>query len=263
MKLKSLFSLEKKIVLITGGAGYLGTSMSEALAEAGAIVIIASRSEKRCKALAEKLDKLYNTNCRGFLLDVTSQDCIKKVVESIIQEFGRIDILVNNASFSDPAKIEDMSCEQWINGMEGTINSVFRVSHVVIPRMITQRQGNIINISSMYGVVSPDPRIYGTSTFSNPANYSIGKAAILHFTRYYAVHLAPYGIRVNAISPGPFPHRKIQSEKWFMQNLSNKVPLGRIGQPDELKGAIIYLASSASSYVTGHNLVVDGGWTIW
>jgi len=115
----------------------------------------------------------------------------------------------------------------------------------------------------MYGVVSPDPRIYGDSGYDNPPNYGAGKAAIIQFTRYAACHLAAKGIRVNAISPGPFPNPKVQENKWFISNLKNKVPLGRIGQPGDLKGAVVFLASEGSSYITGQNIVVDGGWTVW
>jgi gluconate 5-dehydrogenase len=123
--------------------------------------------------------------------------------------------------------------------------------------------GVIINISSMYGIVSPDSRIYGDSGYNNPPDYGAGKAAIIQFTRYSACHLACDGIRVNTISPGPFPGAEVQQNKTFMSNLENRVPLGRIGRPDDLKGAVVFLASNASSYVTGQNIVVDGGWTVW
>ena len=115
----------------------------------------------------------------------------------------------------------------------------------------------------MYGIVSPNPVIYDGTDYANPVNYGAGKAALLQLTRFAAVHLAGKGVRVNAISPGPFPSPAVQRNTTFIKRLEEKVPLGRIGQPEELKGAVVFLASDAASYITGHNLVVDGGWTIW
>lgn len=129
--------------------------------------------------------------------------------------------------------------------------------------MLEKRKGTILNIASMYGVVSPNPEIYGTSGQNNPANYGAGKAAIIQFTRYLACHYGRKGIRANSISPGPFPNDQTQLNKEFIAQLSNKTALGRIGLPDELKGAVLLLVSSAGSYITGQNLAVDGGWTAW
>jgi gluconate 5-dehydrogenase len=129
--------------------------------------------------------------------------------------------------------------------------------------MEAKKQGVIINISSMYGIVSPDPRIYGDSGYNNPPDYGAGKAGIIQFTKYAACHLAAKGIRVNAVSPGPFPGAEVQKNEAFITNLKNKVPLGRIGQPADLKGVVVFLASDASSYITGQNIIVDGGWTVW
>jgi gluconate 5-dehydrogenase len=129
--------------------------------------------------------------------------------------------------------------------------------------MKRQNAGSIINIASMYGIVSPNPALYRGTEFFNPANYGSGKAAIIQFSRYTACFFAKYGIRVNAISPGAFPNQKVQKDQIFLERLCEKVPLGRIGQPEELKGAVVFLASRAASYITGINLVVDGGWTAW
>ena len=178
------------------------------------------------------------------------------------KKFGRIDILVNNAFFCPWILLEEVSEKQWLEGLDGTINGVFRCTQAVIPYM-KKRGGSIINIASMYGIVSPDPRIYGNSGQNNPPGYGAGKAAIIQFSKYTACHLAGKNIRVNSISPGAFPNRNIQKNKKFISNLKNKIPLGRIGQPDEIQGAVVFLASDASSYVTGQNVVVDGGWTAW
>lgn len=263
MNVMELFSLKGKVALITGGAGYLGSAISEGLAEAGANIIIASRDESRCKKLAERLSKGYNVCAIGMALDIRSMDSIRDCMRESNRKMGAIDILLNNAAFSGQGKIETMSPEDWLKGIDGTIHSVFRCTQAVVPYMEARKYGVIINISSMYGIVSPDPWIYGNSGYDNPPNYGAGKAAILQFTRYAACHLATKGIRVNAISPGPFPNPEVQENQWFISNLKNKVPLGRIGQPYELKGAVVFLASEASSYITGQNIVVDGGWTAW
>ncbi len=256
------FNLKGRVALVTGGAGHLGTSISEGLAEAGANVVVASRDEDKCKKLAEKLSTKHNVGAMGVALDIRSMPVIKDCMERVNREMGAIDILVNNAS-SGRGKFVTMSEQDWMEGIDGTINGVFRCTQAVLPYMETRKHGAIINISSMYGVVSPDPHIYGSSGQDNPPNYGAGKAAILQFTRYLACNLAEKGIRVNAITPGPFPRPANQQNQEFLSNLKKKVPLGRIGQPDEIKGAVVFLASEASSYITGQNIVIDGGWTVW
>jgi len=263
MNVMKLFSLRGKVAIVTGGAGHLGSAISEALAEAGANLVVASRNEGNCKARASRLARDYKVKAMGIALDARSMDSISNCIKTVNGEMGAIDILVNNAVFSKQGPIETISEQDWVEGIDGTLNSVFRCTQAVIPYMEARKSGIIINISSMYGLVSPDPRIYGDTGYDNPANYGAGKAAILQFTRYAACHLAGKGIRVNAITPGSFPSPEVQKNKWFIANLENKVPLGRIGQPDDLKGVVVLLASAASSYITGQNIVVDGGWTAW
>ncbi|MBA7689003.1 3-oxoacyl-[acyl-carrier-protein] reductase FabG [subsurface metagenome] len=263
MNVMELFSLKDKVAIVTGGTGHLGSAISEGLAEAGANVVIASRKKDRCRELAEALSKKHKIRAIGTALDIRSMDAVRDCMRKVNGEMGAIDILINNAAFSKQGNIETMAEQDWLEGIDGTINSVFRCTQAVVPYMEAEKYGVIINISSMYGVVSPDPRIYGDSGYDNPPNYGAGKAAILQFTRYAACHLAAKGIRVNAISPGPFPNPEVQRNQWFISNLEKKVPLGRIGQPYELKGAVVFLASEASSYITGQNIVVDGGWTAW
>lgn len=258
-----MFSLKGKTAIVTGGAGHLGTAFSEALAEAGANVVIASKNKKKCMELAERLRNEYDIAAVGMEIDVSSLNSITKCWEEVYLKTESIDILVNNATYGASGSIEMLSEDDWAKGIDGTINNVFRCTKAVIPYMKQQKSGAIINISSMYGNVSPDPRIYGDSGFDSPPNYGAGKSAIVQFTKYCACHLADYGIRVNCISPGPFPNPEVQKEKWFIKNLNNKNPLGRIGQPSDLKGIAILLASDASSYMTGQNIFVDGGWTVW
>lgn len=244
MKKEEIFDLSGKVAIVTGGAGHLGTAMSEALREAGAEVIVASR----------------NSECK---LDISSRESIKDCFADVAKKYGKIDILVNNASYGAANDLEHLTDEEWQKSFDGIVASAFRTTQEIIPYM-KESGGAIINIASMYGIVSPDLSIYGDKMMVHPANTASAKAALIHFTKYCAVALAKYKIRVNAISPGPFPKPEVEEKyDWFIKKLSDKNPTGRIGQPDELKGAVVFLASDSASYVTGHNLVVDGGWTIW
>jgi NAD(P)-dependent dehydrogenase (short-subunit alcohol dehydrogenase family) len=261
--LKDLLSLRNQTALISGASGHLGKAISESLAECGANLVLAGRNLEDNQRLADKLSKEHKVNCFAISLDVSNRESIANCVKLSLKEYGKIDILVNNASYGTTGKMETMSDEQWELGIDGTINQVFRLTNSILPSMIKQGYGNIINISSMYGVVSPNPEIYGDSGQNNPPNYGVGKAAIIQFTKYIACHYGDQGIRANSISPGPFPKPEVLKNDDFVKQLSRKNPLGRVGRPEELKGAIAYLASDASSFVTGHNLNVDGGWTAW
>lgn len=265
MHVMEMFSLEGNTAIVTGGSGHLGSAMSEALAEAGANVVIASRNEKKCSDLAQSLNENYGIKSIGLELDISSRKMIRDCFKKACEMMGSINILINNAAFVANEDSEWTKQKHWERGIEGTIGGVFVCTQEILQYFDHDRNGysSIINIASMYGLVSPDPNIYGDSGLDNPPIYGAGKAAIIQFTRYTACHLASLGVRVNCISPGPFPNPEIQNNHMFISNLERKVPLGRIGQPHELKGAVVFLASRASSYITGHNLVVDGGWTAW
>lgn len=259
-----LFDLTGKTVLITGGAGHLGTAMSRALAAYHAHVFIASRDGERCRQLAESLAREYGANCDGISLDILSENSIRSCVNRLLEETGRIDVLINNASFSPAGYFEDITEDIWKEGIDGTAGGVFRMCSAVIPHMVRQGQGNIINISSMYGKVSPNPEAYrGEVRLNSPACYGAGKAAILQLTRYIAGYYGERGIRCNCISPGPFPSKAVQETEWFIKNLSEKTMLKRIGRPEDLCGALMLLASDAGAYITGADICVDGGWTAW
>ena len=262
--MEKLFSLKGKNILVPGGAGYLGTAMCEALASYGATLFIASRNEDGCKQLAEHLANEYGVLCKGASIDVSSEESIHRCVKNILESHGRIDVMVNNAAFSVNGYFDDLTETMWKMGIDGTVNSVFRMCSAVLPHMERQGYGNIINISSMYGMVSPDPDSYrGEVRFNNPACYGAGKAAVLQLTRYIAGYYGQKGIRCNSISPGPFPSKEVQQTRWFVDGLANKTMLKRIGQPKDLAGVIVLLASDASQYITGTNICVDGGWTAW
>ena len=258
--LNKLFSLTGKVALVTGGYGHLGTAITEALAEAGATVYVLGRSQEKFEEAFQniKSDKLIFLSC-----DISETASIANAFRQVQQIQGRIDVLVNNAFYSKGQQPEQLTDEEWAYGIDGNLNSVYRCIREVIP-YLKDNGGRIINVSSMYGMVSPDFSIYEESPASlNPPHYGAAKAGVLQLTRYFACYLGKYNITVNAVTPGPFPNEKVQQDKAFIRQLERKNPLHRIGKPEDLKGAFVYLASDASAYMTGQNMVLDGGWTAW
>lgn len=261
--LKSLFDMAGKTAVITGGAGWLGTALTEAIAEQGARTYIASRDkEKRAQVIA-RIEKLVpGADVRGVDIDIADRASIDACFASIAAENeGKIDVLINNAYAGRRKSIEEVNEADWAFTIDMGLTGYLRCIQAALPYLRESGHGNIINVSSMYGMVAPYPELYEGNDFLNPPAYGAAKAAVLQLTRYSAVHLSKYGIRVNSLSPGPFPSPTVQQDKTFIGRLSAKSPLQRTGQPHELKGAIAYLASDASSFVTGQNIVVDGGWT--
>ncbi len=252
------FDLKGKVAVVTGGYGHLGQALSLGLLETGAKVIVAGRKKTEFARVfgSKKKDVFFEE------IDISSTASIKSGFKQIVTKYRSLDVLVNNAFYSAGNFPDVMSDEEWALGIDGTLNSVFRCVREVIPHMKRSRSASIINISSMYGVVVPDFKIYEDHPqYFNPPNYGVAKAGVIQLTRYYANFLAGQNIRVNCISPGAFPAERKQNKE-FVKKLLSKIPLKRIGHPDDLKGAVVFLASQASSYMTGQNLVIDGGWTI-
>jgi gluconate 5-dehydrogenase len=269
----NLFDISEKTILITGAAGFLGSCITQGFLKQGARVVLLSRSDNlkiQCEEYKRQFD---NNKINYYQIDFYNTSEFKLLLETIVNEY-KIDILINNAydlskntGFNSPdGNLENSSQDQWRMAFDSGIYWAVLTTQIIGQQFISKNiSGSIINISSMYGIVAPDPEIYNDSELLNPASYGVGKAGILAFTRYVASFWGKYNIRCNAISPGPFldiqdsdsPHKKK-----FIENLNNKTVLGRTGQPQELIGALIFLSSNASSYITGHNLVIDGGWTI-
>jgi len=264
---QEIFSLQRRTCLVTGAGGYLGSSMALAIASAGGFVYLAGRDIDKLDSVKTKIKK--NGGCsRSLSLDLTDRESIQKCVKTIREEHGSLDILINNAYAGTTGPFHKIVSDDFLNayqvGMCGVVNLIDEALPLLKKCATKDRMSSIINIASMYGVVSPVPKIYGNSGHDNPPSYGAMKAALIHYTKYAAANLARENIRVNAISPGAFPRPSVEiSMPDLWSKLNSMQPLERIGRPEELQGAVLFLASNASSYVTGHNLVVDGGWTIW
>lgn len=264
MDFKNIFSLHGKTVVVTGGAGYLGSAMSEIVAAYGANLYILGNNVKKNASLATKLKKIYDLSiCESVIFNIDNDEIVAEAFRNIVAKTGKIDVLINNAAYSSSRPLHECTTEEWEKGINGTINGVYRVTRCALSYMLKQNSGNIINIASMYGMVAPDMGIYGDSGQNNPASYGAGKAAIIQLTRYIAAVYAKNGIRANSVSPGAFPNKVVQGDTRFISELCRKNPMHRIGKPDDLQGIILYLASDASGYTNGQNIAVDGGWTAW
>ncbi|HZW99980.1 MAG TPA: SDR family oxidoreductase [Trueperaceae bacterium] len=269
---KDLFDLSGKVAVVTGGVGILGTHFCRALAEFGANVAVVDLDEEKARAAAAELTSAYGTKCLGVACDVADPASVTAMVDKVVSELGGIDVLHNNAASKSAdldaffAPFERYSLDEWRRITAVNIDGMFLVAQAVGGQMIRQgRGGSIIQTSSVYGIRGSDKRIYEGSFYlgrqiSNPVVYSTSKAAVTGLTRQLATDWAEYGIRVNTLVPAGVESG--QNEE-FKRRYSNRVPMNRMAQPHEMTGAVVYLASNASSYVTGQMLVVDGGLSAW
>jgi len=272
----SLFSLEGKTVVLTGAAGFLGRTFGRVLLCNGARVIALGRSETLDKQAAEWIAEFGLDRVASHRVDMYDLPALEKVLDSIAAREPSVEILINNAhelgpktGFNSPnGTLEAAPVDQWMRHFTSGVYWPALTVQKLGPGMKARRKGSIINISTMYAIVAPSPHLYEGTNFLNPPGYSAAKAAMLAFTRYVASFLGSYGIRANAILPGPFSNTQdpgpnsVHDSDFFLERLAQRTCLGRIGRPEELAGALVFLASDASSYVTGHALVVDGGWTV-
>ena len=274
---KNFFNLKNQIIVITGGSGFLGSEFSSTLSDVGAIPIILDKNNASLELLKKKFIKRKR---RGFffLVDLNNETKVNVVINSIIQKYRKIDCLINAAGFTGEdmlktdsnffEKFENYDFRLWQKSLNGNLSSTFILTKSVAKYMLKRKKGSIINIASDVGIISPDHRIYEADkkinykgvNFNTPLSYSVAKSGIISMTRYLATYWAKKGIRVNCVSPAGVYKKH---NKKFVEQLSEKIPMGRMAKREELTGAIIYLCSDASSFVTGHNLVVDGGRTIW
>ena len=268
---KRLFDLSGKASIVTGGVGILGRHFCRGLAEFGANVAVVDLDEGQASEFARELAADYGIQAAGIACDVSDQGSVVAMVEGAVSRFGRIGILLNNAASKSKnldaffATFENYSLDEWRNVMAVNIDGMFLVAQAVGKHMVKHGGGSIIQTSSIYGVLASDSRIYEGSFYlgqqiSNPAVYSASKAAVVGLTRHLAACWAEKGIRVNTLVPGGVESGQNDT---FKSKYSARVPMNRMAQAHEMVGAVIYLASGASSYVTGQCLVVDGGLSAW
>lgn len=268
---KSLFDLRGRVAVVTGGAGLLGAHFCAGLAEHGADVAVVDLYEDAAVELAASLTGRFGTRAVGIGCDVSDPSAVDAMVVQVMGTLGTINILHNNAaSKSDDlsaffAPSEDYDIDEWRKIMSVNLDGLFLVARAVGKQMIRQGSGSIIQTASIYGVVGPDNRIYEGSHYlgreiNTPAVYAASKGGVVALTRYLATTWAQHGVRVNTLTPGGVESGQNET---FTSKYAARVPMGRMGQPHEMVGALVFLASDASSYVTGQNLVVDGGLTAW
>lgn len=256
-----MFDLSGRVALITGASGWLGASLAAALAEAGCRVITASRELDKARESASKLPGPQAGNHLAVQLDHLDEASIHSGFDHAVKLAGHIDILVNNGNKGTNRDLYDVTGQEFKDHLGNAVGYFLLARRVHDHAVASKRPATVIMLGSMYSLVGSYPDAYKDIQFASPVAYHTLKGGIVQMTRHLAVYWAKDDVRVNTLSPGPFPAPAIPRE--MVRRLSEKSPVGRMGQPHELKGALVFLASDASNYVTGHNLVVDGGWTAW
>jgi 2-deoxy-D-gluconate 3-dehydrogenase len=275
MTIQQKFDLTGRVAIVTGGVGLLGAEFCRTLAEAGAAVVAVDLNGPASQAVS---DSLTNSGYKALAVptDITQPDSVNALVEKTLSTFGRLDILVNSAALDPkfdpeavskgitPGAFEDYPLDLWNSALNVNLTGMFLMTQACVKPMIEQgKKGSIINICSTYGLNGPDQRIYikdGKRVAFKPVYYTVTKAGVMGFTKYLAAYYAGTEIRVNALTPGGVFNNH---EEYFVKNYSAKTIIGRMANKDEMNGALLFLASDASSYMTGNNVIVDGGWTAW
>ena len=267
---KRLFDLSGRVAIITGGAGVLGREHAESVTEFGGVAVIADIRSEDSEKVASAINAVRPGQAMAIPVDITDRASVDEMVRRVIERFSRIDILINNAAFTVRhgqavgkgyfTPFEEYPLELWEMALRTNLTGMFLCTQSVGRIMVQQRRGVVLNVASDLSLISPDHRIYEGETFNTPISYVVSKTGVLGFTRYLATYWAKHNIRVNAISPaGVFDGHS----PTFVQRLSSLIPLGRMAARDEYRGAVLFLVSDASSFMTGGNLVVDGGRTSW
>lgn len=265
--LKQLMQLENRKAIVSGGAGHIGLAISEALLELGATVLLLDVDAVGCSSQVESLGSLYGrSRVRSQVCDLADESATRQVMQSAIAELGGLGILVHSAAFVGTTRMpgwavsfEEQTVDAWDAAMRISVTSAFVMAQEAKEALSASRHGSVILLSSIYGLVAPDMRLYEGTSMANPAAYGASKGGLLQLTRYLASILAPH-VRVNAITPGGVWRNQPDA---FHERYRQRTPLQRMATEEDVKGAVAYLATDLSAYVTGQNLVVDGGWTAW
>jgi NAD(P)-dependent dehydrogenase (short-subunit alcohol dehydrogenase family)/CMP-N-acetylneuraminic acid synthetase len=264
--LHDMLSLDGRVAVVTGGAGHLGRTMAAALAEAGAGVAVVDVDEAAAGKVADEIARAYGVPTLGLAADLSDEIATRAIPGRVVSALGRLDILVNNAAYVGTSGLtgwavpfEQQSSDTWRKALEVNLTAVFNLTQASREALLASGSGSVINIASIYGIVGPDLDLYEGTTMGNPAAYAASKGGLVQFTRWCATVLAPH-IRVNAITPGGIFRNQNPA---FLNRYVSRVPLKRMAVEDDFQGAVAYLASDLSKYVTGQNLVVDGGFSVW
>lgn len=264
--LRELRDLQGRVALITGGGGHIGAVAGEALAELGAAIVVLDVEQELCSRVAEKIHGEFGVETLPLVIDLADEGIVRSVPKTILDRFGRLDILINCAAFVGTSNLKgwavpflEQRSDIWKSVLDVNLTAPFILVQACAEILKKSRHGSVVNISSIYGVVGPDMHMYEDTNLGNPAAYAASKGGLLQLTRWLATTLAPE-VRVNAITPGGVWRSQ---PKAFHERYVKHTPLGRMATEEDFKGAIAYLASDLAAYVTGHNLVVDGGWTAW
>lgn len=258
---QDLFDLTGKAALVTGASGHLGSALARALAEAGASVVISSRDRRRAESAAEQLPCPGDAEHAAVELDYFDESSLERGFQEAVARTGRLDILVNNGHEGDGHDWTNVTAEQF-NRQLGNATGYFLLSRLLRDHAVGRKaRASVVMIGSMYGLVGSYPEAYAGICPASPVHYHTLKGGIIQMTRHLAVYWAGDGVRVNCLSPGPFPSPTAPAA--MVERLCARTPTGRMGAPHELKGALLLLASDAGSYLTGQNIIVDGGWTAW
>jgi NAD(P)-dependent dehydrogenase (short-subunit alcohol dehydrogenase family) len=264
--LKDLMNMKERVALITGGAGHLGSTMAEALAELGTTVVVLDVDLPRCNAVAERLNRDFAVDSFPMVVDLSDSSAVADVPQRVLDQCGRLDVIVHSAGYGGDAKMEgwavpfeQQSVAAWEKALAVNLTAAFVLVKEARTALFESGHGSVIFISSIYGTVGPDWNLYQGTSMTNPIAYGASKGGLLQLMRYLATLLAPR-VRVNAISPGGVWRGYPES---FHERYLARTPAGRMATEEDIKGAVAYLASDLSNYVTGHNLMLDGGFTAW
>ncbi|HET6339002.1 MAG TPA: SDR family oxidoreductase [Polyangiales bacterium] len=272
--MSELFDLTGKVAIVTGAVGLLGREHSACLAEAGANVVVVDQQQAACDALAHELEVKYGQISFGMAADITDRESLSGLRDAVLSRFDRIDVLVNNAALDDKVapgangrdrtRFEDYPLEAFRRSLDVNVTGTFLSCQILGSPLAQRGTGSIINLASTYGLVAPDQRLYrgpdGTQQFYKSPAYPTGKAAVIGLTRFLAAYWGPSGVRVNALCPGGV---FADQPRHFVEAYQSRTPLGRMAAAGDYRGALVFLASDASSYMNGAALVVDGGFTVW
>jgi NAD(P)-dependent dehydrogenase (short-subunit alcohol dehydrogenase family) len=264
--LPDMVSLTGRVALVTGGGGHLGQALALALAEAGALVALTDRDGARMEAVAALIETATGQKPKMYVSELVDESAVRALPSQVARDLGGLDILVNNAAFVGTSDLEGWAepferqgSAAWRAALEVNLTSVFELTQSALPMLRDRGVGSVINIASIYGLLGPDWSLYAGTAMANPAAYAASKGGLIQLTRWLATTLGPE-LRVNAISPGGVARGQPKS---FSEKYEARTPLRRMAREDDFKGAVVFLASDMSSYITGQNIVVDGGWSVW